>query len=900
MKRILFLLITVFCGLNLSAQHKLDWVNFPYMEKGYQQWVDDIKVDNAGNIYTRQNKIGVFTGSSAPCYQKIVKQDPFGNVLWETLISTAVLGEESLEPLLVQQNGFLYTPVCDDITFSVLRINEVSGNIDTIMSQPIPLNYQQNIYYGIVQGYNGMLYSYWQAFNNSNPHHICIYETDTGGTLLHTCNYTPPYPYAQFNNYESIFTDNQGNLYTQYDYTDSQNQSYIRYLKFYSDGTLAYDTAFGRVNCNGKLFAVDSAGSSYWINDSVVNKLDTSLNVLWTYVIPQPDDADGLNNIVDKDGNVYFFVYWTYASNRIYLIKLRSDGSLIYRYHIPDEGAGNSIDVHLASNGDVLLPAISNVYTDDNAYLCHKEVMELTRLDSVGTVKELLYDTIFYTQANPVEIARDFVLPNGDVFMAADFSNLASLNYANNDTTLYSIYAGMWYTVKLCQVCGTDNVIGKVGVDTGGVCQADSASPPGANSIVFLSPGTRASVVDNTGAYQFSQVPPGNYSVSVSPPPYLFSDCDSVYSFAVDSLTPQNSYNFSLAPMTGCNMNLEISGSRGRAGYLQHTNVVYFNEMWQPVTGMLAVTLDSLFIFYRASPVPDSVSGNTYFWKFNNLQPYYQKDVNIYSVVTVIDTYNTNYFHLYAALYTDCNNLDSILTADTLTDYIYTSFDPNEKDVFPLTNRKYNQFIDKNAPLSFQINFQNTGNDTAFRVVVRDTIDPGFNIKTIQFTGSGSPCQMTVGPNRDVAFTFINMELPPADSNADMSHGYVRYSIVPSDTMQLGQYVSNSASIYFDFNNPVVTNTVTLQYVSKYPNAVINVPDATNSITLFPNPTTDQLFIKTENITPETIIIYDVNGRIILTQPFKPEIDVTQLSSGVYFIEVQSRGEVARKRFVKM
>ena len=73
-----------------------------------------------------------------------------------------------------------------------------------------------------------------------------------------------------------------------------------------------------------------------------------------------------------------------------------------------------------------------------------------------------------------------------------------------------------------------------------------------------------------------------------------------------------------------------------------------------------------------------------------------------------------------------------------------------------------------------------------------------------------------------------------------------------------------------------------------------------NAITLHPNPTTDQLYIKTENIQPETLSIYDVNGRMIYTMPFKPEVDVNQLSSGVYFVEVKSNSLVARKRFVKM
>jgi hypothetical protein len=73
-----------------------------------------------------------------------------------------------------------------------------------------------------------------------------------------------------------------------------------------------------------------------------------------------------------------------------------------------------------------------------------------------------------------------------------------------------------------------------------------------------------------------------------------------------------------------------------------------------------------------------------------------------------------------------------------------------------------------------------------------------------------------------------------------------------------------------------------------------------SSLSIYPNPTTDQLYIKTEGTQPETTIIYDVNGSIIYTMPFKPEVDVQQLSSGVYFVEVNSNGTKARRPFVKM
>ena len=80
----------------------------------------------------------------------------------------------------------------------------------------------------------------------------------------------------------------------------------------------------------------------------------------------------------------------------------------------------------------------------------------------------------------------------------------------------------------------------------------------------------------------------------------------------------------------------------------------------------------------------------------------------------------------------------------------------------------------------------------------------------------------------------------------------------------------------------------------------INNINATATVSIYPNPTTGQLIITTQNFTPQSITIYDETGRLINTQPFKTEIDITPLSSGVYFVEVKGEEGVVRKRVVKM
>src|ERR1019366_3020562 len=160
---------------------------------------------------------------------------------------------------------------------------------------------------------------------------------------------------------------------------------------------------------------------------------------------------------------------------------------------------------------------------------------------------------------------------------------------------------------------------------------------------------------------------------------------DSLFSFTIDSLTPGAQHNFQLLPEQGCNMSLSISGTRARSGFLQQTDITYYNEMWQPVNGMIAVTLDSLFYFDHATIPPDSLAsdGLTYFWKFDHLGPYDEKSFSIYSTIGFLSFWDRRYFQLSTAIYANCSTTANALATDSLVDFIFSSFDPNEKDVFP-------------------------------------------------------------------------------------------------------------------------------------------------------------------------------------------------------------------------
>jgi hypothetical protein len=64
-------------------------------------------------------------------------------------------------------------------------------------------------------------------------------------------------------------------------------------------------------------------------------------------------------------------------------------------------------------------------------------------------------------------------------------------------------------------------------------------------------------------------------------------------------------------------------------------------------------------------------------------------------------------------------------------------------------------------------------------------------------------------------FTLRNINLVDSTTNEPGSHGYIVYKVKPKPTVALGDIIKNTASIYFDYNLPVLTNTETTTIVSE-------------------------------------------------------------------------------------
>jgi len=201
------------------------------------------------------------------------------------------------------------------------------------------------------------------------------------------------------------------------------------------------------------------------------------------------------------------------------------------------------------------------------------------------------------------------------------------------------------------------------------------------------------------------------------------------------------------------------------------------------------------------------------------------------------------------------------------------SYDPNDKQGFPIGHGPLH-FITDSTDLEYMIRFQNTGTDTAFNIVIRDTISPHLDIETLRPSVASHSYRYDIEGANVAVFHFDNIMLPDSNVNEAASHGFVKFSIEQQSDNEIRDLIENNAAIYFDFNEPIITNTVfhtvNADFVSLITSVVTppEVKEAGISVNVFPNPFNKYTTFKIEGKRSNELYLslYDMMGRQILQQ----------------------------------
>ncbi|MES2761972.1 MAG: T9SS type A sorting domain-containing protein [Bacteroidota bacterium] len=239
---------------------------------------------------------------------------------------------------------------------------------------------------------------------------------------------------------------------------------------------------------------------------------------------------------------------------------------------------------------------------------------------------------------------------------------------------------------------------------------------------------------------------------------------------------------------------------------------------------------------------------------------------------------------------------------------VVSSFDPNFKEVSPKGTGTQGYIASKDSLLSYVIHFQNEGTYFAQNISVVDTLDADLDWTTLHPGYSDHNYTTTVSENGVITFKFANINLPWKSQYGDlMSSGLVTYTIKRKRNVAQGTQFKNTAAIYFDYNEPVITNT-TVNTLNDLLSSVEEKALLDNSdVVLYPNPASHNLSIaiNSKENSKGQVNILDISGKVISSQNITLETgknvmsqNTTELPSGIYFVQVKCNSSFITKKLV--
>ena len=456
------------------------------------------------------------------------------------------------------------------------------------------------------------------------------------------------------------------------------------------------------------------------------------------------------------------------------------------------------------------------------------------------------------------------------------------------DTTYFTI-------PDLGPSCG--HISGTVAVDVDEDCVLDFSDTDVPEMVIEFTPGPFYATTDAQGNYGIN-LPLGTYNVSQQTSlldEHCLSDPISL------DVTGNATFNLLDTAMQALDVQLSLASGAARPGFqMQYAidldNLTSANSMTNQVT----FTFDAALGYLSASPTPSSVVGNTITWNNTGALYYFgQRDISVSlqvppdvgligSDLTATAVLTQNPLDVNAA-----NNSATVLTTVT------GSYDPNDKTA--QTSSRWSEaqyYIDVDEWIDYTIRFQNTGTDTAFTVLVTDTLPSTLDAGSMMMGAGSHPFTWELKDGGILKCYFVNILLPDSNVNEPASHGFVSFRIKPLEPLLPGTLIQNTANIFFDFNPAVITEPSVL--VAEFSTGLAEA--ANDGILLQPNPADDLLGVCATSDAIDHVRILGLDGRILLRADVRAKnasINTGQLPSGAYLLVTSDMdGTVHRLPFI--
>ncbi len=424
-------------------------------------------------------------------------------------------------------------------------------------------------------------------------------------------------------------------------------------------------------------------------------------------------------------------------------------------------------------------------------------------------------------------------------------NSLVEWSTGQQGNTLTGLASG-WYSVT---VTDTDNncsrhknflvdedlsckvvISGYVVIDNNNTCTYDANMQGVENVMVKLNLPGVFTLTDSTGYYEFV-VDDGTYQVEYVGNAAVDLQCPMSGTYDVTlsmdgMVSTDNHFFVSYPPFDLC---IYKSVGNARPGLNQFNCVRVCNNSFESQDAVVTFEHDP--IFSNQSPWPNispaygntispnysyDASNNTFTWMLNDLAPGECRKIMWWMPVPVTTDFGY-VLHSEAKVYPISGDSNPANNCLSWTRTVTASYDPNIKENFVGETATGGSIYEDDTTMDYLIHFQNVGNDTAFTVVVRDTLDDAhLDVTTIRGFTSSHDMQVDFEGTNVLIFTFENIYLVDSLTNEEASQGWFGFNIDLLPNQMLGTEVTNQAAIYFDYNAPIITNEIVNTIESHY------------------------------------------------------------------------------------
>ena len=408
----------------------------------------------------------------------------------------------------------------------------------------------------------------------------------------------------------------------------------------------------------------------------------------------------------------------------------------------------------------------------------------------------------------------------------------------------------------------------------------------------------------------------GTYDITEDNPnvPYFFSytvDASLSSFFTITPVSYSNMYISTSGGITNVNFAISVTNfsdlsinniplSQPIPGFDYQNMIVLTNNGSLSSSGSLTFIKDPAVSMVNVNEASAIVNSNGFTYDFTNLAPFQYHTIIATMHVPPVPNVSIGQLLVSSSSIIVNTGNDSIASNNNSNAYQFVigSYDPN--DIVESHGKEiiYSNFTSQDY-LFYTIRFENNGNSNAININIDNLLDNKLDETTLEMISSSHNYVMD-RVAKTAKWKFKNIQLPPSVSNSSIGKGYITYKIKPKAGYAVGDIIPNDASIFFDTNPAIVTNTFQTKFVAQ----LATKEFSTNNFTFYPNPAKSDITIKMlDNTFVKQIKLMDMQGRIIKTDVFTSSnssetIKLNDISNGNYILEITSNTN--QKEFKKI